>query len=147
MDEADQIITVSNLIRKRIIEQYRIHPEKITTIYNAIEPEIKGICTLKKRNKEKIVTYLGRITIQKGPEYFVDVARMVIGRMKNVHFVMAGSGELRDKIVELCSRYGISDRFHFTGFLKKSKYFSGTKVSAMNFHRCYTTPATLKSRN
>ncbi len=119
MDEADQIIAVSNLTKKRIIEQYRIHPEKITTVYNAIEPEVKSICTLvKRKHKEKIVTFLGRITIQKGPEYFVDVARMVIARMKNVHFVMAGSGELRDNIVELCARYGISDRFHFTGFLK-----------------------------
>ncbi len=119
MDEADQIIAVSNLTKKCIIEQYRIHPEKITTVFNAIEPEVKGTCTIKKRkNREKVVTFLGRITIQKGPEYFVDVARMVIARMKNVHFVMAGSGELRDQIVEFSVRYGISDRFHFTGFLK-----------------------------
>ncbi|WP_319228987.1 glycosyltransferase [Draconibacterium orientale] len=119
MDEADQIITVSNLTKKRLVDQYQIPSKKITTVYNAIEPETNSICTLKKqKHKEKIVTFLGRITIQKGPEYFVDVARMVIGRMKNVHFVMAGSGELRDKIVELCVRHGISDRFHFTGFLK-----------------------------
>lgn len=119
MDEADEIITVSNLTKKRLVDQYQIPSKKITTVYNAIEPEIKSFCLLKKRkNKEKTVTFLGRITIQKGPEYFVDVARMVIGRMKNVHFVMAGSGELRDKIVQLCARYGISDRFHFTGFLK-----------------------------
>jgi glycosyltransferase involved in cell wall biosynthesis len=119
MDEADEIITVSNLTKKRLIDQYKIPSKKITTVYNAIEPETNISNTIiKQKHKVKIVTFLGRITIQKGPEYFVDVARMVIGRMKNVHFVMAGSGELRDKIVELCARYGISDRFHFTGFLK-----------------------------
>jgi len=119
MDEADKIITVSNLTKKRLVEEYQIPSKKITTVYNAIEPETNSICNFKKpKHKEKTVTFLGRITIQKGPEYFVDVARMVIGRMKNVHFVMAGSGELRDKIVELCARHGISNRFHFTGFLK-----------------------------
>lgn len=119
MEEADEIITVSNLTKKRLIDQYQIPSKKITTVYNAIEPETESIRTLKKhKHKEKIVTFLGRITIQKGPEYFAEVARMVISRVKNVHFVMAGSGELRNKIIELCAQYGISDRFHFTGFLK-----------------------------
>jgi glycosyltransferase involved in cell wall biosynthesis len=119
MDEADEIITVSNLTKKRLIDQYQISSKKITTIYNAIEPETKCPNTLiKQKHKEKTVTFLGRITIQKGPEYFAEVARMVIKRMKNVHFVMAGSGELRNKIIELCAQYGISDKVHFTGFLK-----------------------------
>lgn len=119
MVEADEIITVSNLTKKRLIDQYQISSKKITTVYNAIEPETVSISTLKKqKHKVKIVTFLGRITIQKGPEYFVEMARLVIGRMKNVHFVMAGSGELRNKIIALCAQYGISDRFHFPGFLK-----------------------------
>lgn len=122
MDEADEIITVSNLTKKRLIDQYQIPSKKITTVYNAIEPEMSSISTFKKqKHKGKIITFLGRITIQKGPEYFVEVARLVIDRMKNVHFVMAGNGELRNKIIELCARYGISDRFHFTGFLNGSE--------------------------
>lgn len=122
MDEADEIITVSNLTKTRLIDQYRISSKKITTVYNAIEPETDSIRNSKKQKRnEKIVTFLGRITIQKGPEYFVEVARLVISRMKNVHFVMAGSGELKNKIIELCAQYGISDRFHFTGFLNGSE--------------------------
>lgn len=118
MDEADKIIVVSNRIRDRLTQQYHIPTEKITTIYNGIEtPTDKDIESHYRPHKKKIVTFLGRITIQKGPEYFVDVARMVIERMKNVHFVMAGNGELRNKIIELSARYGISHRFHFTGFL------------------------------
>lgn len=119
-DHANKIIVVSNLIKNRLTEQYRIPLEKIITIYNGIEAsEYKHEEWKRRMRKEKIVTFLGRITIQKGPEYFVDVARMVIRRMKNVHFVMAGNGELRDRIVELSAKYGISDRFHFTGFLDK----------------------------
>ena len=118
LDEADKIIVVSNRIKRRLTEQYFIPSDKIVTIYNGIETQVNTEEKLKHRtDKEQIVTFLGRITIQKGPEYFVDVARMVIQRMKNVHFVMAGNGELRNQILELSVKYGISDRFHFTGFL------------------------------
>jgi len=118
MDEADHIIVVSNKIKDRLTGQYHIASEKITTIYNGIDHDTKETQeTTHRQQKNKVVTFLGRITIQKGPEYFVNVARMVINRMKNVHFVMAGNGELRDKIIELSVRYGISDKFHFTGFL------------------------------
>ena len=126
MDEADHIIVVSNKIKDRLTGQYHIAPDKITTIYNGIDNDTKETQdTIHKQQKNKVVTFLGRITVQKGPEYFVDVARMVIARMKNVHFVMAGNGELRDKIIELSARYGISDKFHFTGFL------NGTEVNEM----------------
>jgi glycosyltransferase involved in cell wall biosynthesis len=65
-----------------------------------------------------VVTFLGRITIQKGPEYFLEVARLVLQRMKNVRFVMAGNGDMMAKMVELSAKYGISNKFHFAGFLK-----------------------------
>ncbi len=127
MDEANKIIVVSNRVKNRLTEQYHIPSEKITTIYNGIENQATQFEELRHQSsyKGKIVTFLGRITIQKGPEYFVDVARMVIKRMKNVHFVMAGNGELRDRILELSVKYGISNRFHFTGFL------NGTEVKEM----------------
>ncbi|MEI8112737.1 MAG: glycosyltransferase [Bacteroidia bacterium] len=122
MEEADQIITVSNRIKHRLTEQYNIPAKKITTVYNAIDPNFyRALPEIKKKSKQKTVTFLGRITIQKGPEYFVEVARMVINRIKNVHFVMAGNGELRNRIVELCAHYHISDRFHFTGFLESDE--------------------------
>lgn len=118
MEEADHIITVSNLIKRRLTDQYQIPENKITTIYNAVEPEKKEPGNIRFRNlKEKTVTFLGRITIQKGPEYFVDVARMIINRMKNVHFVIAGNGEMKEKIISRCIQYGISRKVHFTGFL------------------------------
>ena len=90
MDAADQIITVSNLTRKIVIERYGIDPAKVTTVYNAVEPlSPEEKVRLKKGVDEKIVTFLGRITMQKGPEYFVEAANLVLKKMNNVRFVMA----------------------------------------------------------
>lgn len=117
-EQANRIITVSNRVKKRIIEDYLIPASKITTIYNAIAPAKSITKKIKRIFADKTVTFLGRITIQKGPEYFLEVARKVLQRMKNVRFVMAGNGELMNKMVQLSAKYGISNKFHFAGFLK-----------------------------
>lgn len=118
MDVADHIITVSNLTRKTVIEKYHQNPAKVTTVHNAVEP-LDFVDQLPKPNgKEKIITFLGRITMQKGPEYFVEVADRVLQVTDGVRFVMAGSGDMMDKMVRLAAAKGITDRFHFTGFLK-----------------------------
>ncbi|MBW8323456.1 MAG: glycosyltransferase [Prolixibacteraceae bacterium] len=118
-EQADSIITVSNRIKQRLVDDYGIQANKITTVYNAIDPQLQTNTTKKrKKSEDKIVTFLGRITIQKGPEYFMEVARLVLQRMKNVRFIMAGNGDMMAHMVELCARYGISDKFRFAGFLK-----------------------------
>ena len=68
--------------------------------------------------KDKVVTFLGRITFQKGPEYFIEAAAKVLKRTRNVRFVMAGSGDMMNRAIRQVARLGISDRFHFTGFLR-----------------------------
>jgi len=119
MDFADRIITVSNLTRDTVIQRYGQSPEKVITVYNAVEPvEYTEDHSYKKTVDEKLVTFLGRITFQKGPEYFVEAAFRVLQRMKNVRFVMAGSGDLMNKMIRRAAKLGISDHFHFAGFLK-----------------------------
>lgn len=118
MDCANHIITVSNLTRQTVIEKYHQHPDKVTTVHNAVEP-LDFVSELKKTKREdKIITFLGRITMQKGPEYFVEVAAMVLQKTKGVRFVMAGSGDKMNEMIRLAAQRGIADRFHFTGFLK-----------------------------
>jgi glycosyltransferase involved in cell wall biosynthesis len=118
MDNATHIISVSNLTRQTIIEKYHQHPNKVTTVHNAVEP-LDFVSELKKTpRKDKVVTFLGRITMQKGPEYFVEVASLVLQKTKGVRFVMAGSGDMMNKMIRLAALRGIADRFHFTGFLK-----------------------------
>jgi glycosyltransferase involved in cell wall biosynthesis len=130
MEVADQIITVSNLTRNIVIEKYGIDPTKITTVYNAVEPvgkeENRGFS---KGINEKIVTFLGRITMQKGPEYFIEAAHQVLRRTSNVHFVMAGSGDMMEKMIQRAARLGIADRFHFTGFLRGDDVFEMFRMS------------------
>lgn len=118
MDAADHIFTVSNLTRRTVIEKYHQHPDKVTTIHNAVEPLEDVESFVKKPRKDKVVTFLGRITMQKGPEYFVEAAHRVIQRTNNVRFVMAGSGDMMNDMIELVAKRGIADRFHFPGFLR-----------------------------
>jgi glycosyltransferase involved in cell wall biosynthesis len=125
MDAASKIITVSNLTRDIVINKYHINPDKVETVYNAVEPvEISENLIIRKGFEEKIVTFLGRITLQKGPEYFIEAAYKVLRVMDNVRFVMAGSGDMMERMMRRAAALKITDRFHFTGFLKGSDVFS-----------------------
>jgi glycosyltransferase involved in cell wall biosynthesis len=130
MDAADKIITVSNLTRQIVIEKYNISPEKVSTVYNAVEP-VKSRSEYNRREEVnyKTVTFLGRITMQKGPEYFVEAAYKVLNKMDNVRFVMAGSGDMMYKMIEFAASLGISRNFHFTGFLKGDDVFRMLEMS------------------
>lgn len=130
MDAADKIITVSNLTRQIVIEKYGINPEKIVTVYNAVEPyRHEDKAPIAKGFDEKIVTFLGRITHQKGPEYFVEAAHRVLQKMDNVRFVMAGSGDMMNKMVRRAAQLKITDKFHFTGFLKGNDVYRMLRMS------------------
>ncbi len=119
MEMADKVITVSNLTRNIVIEKYEIPAEKVVTVYNAVEPVLKEKSSLPNKGiNEKVVTFLGRITMQKGPEYFIEAAHLVLKKMQNVRFVMAGSGDMMETMVSRIAELGMADKFHFTGFLQ-----------------------------
>ena len=130
MELADKIITVSNLTRNTVIEKYGIHPDKVVTVYNAVDPLADHErLQIKRGITDKVVTFLGRVTLQKGPEYFIQAAHKVLQKMDNVRFVMAGSGELLQKMIHWTAALGISDRFHYTGFLKGDDVFRMFSIS------------------
>ena len=115
---ADKVITVSNLTRNIVINKYKIDPAKVVTLHNAVDfNEFKHV-EAQRGVKEKIVTFLGRITFQKGPEYFIEAANKVLKRCDNVRFVMAGNGDLMNRSIRRVAKLGIADKFHFTGFLR-----------------------------
>jgi len=119
MKAADRVIAVSNLTRKIVIEKYGIDETKVFTVHNAIEPvEKSDSIDVNRALKEKVVTFLGRITFQKGPEYFIEVAHKVLQKDRNVRFVMAGSGDMLNTMIRRVAQLKIADRFHFTGFLQ-----------------------------
>lgn len=118
MQEADKIITVSNLTRNIVINRYGIDPNKVVTVHNAVDFSASKFKNIERGTTEKIVTFLGRITYQKGPDYFVEAANKVLKRYNNVRFVMAGSGDMLNRMIRHVARLGIADKFNFTGFLR-----------------------------
>ncbi len=127
---ADHIITVSNLTRNTVIDKYGIDPAKVTTVHNAVEPLSDELLNVEIPPKhDKVVTFLGRITMQKGPEYFVEAASQVLHKVHNVQFVMAGGGDMMEKMIRLAAQRDISDRFHFAGFLRGKQVYEMLKAS------------------
>lgn len=118
MMAADAVCAVSNLTRQIVVEKYGIPAEKVFTVHNGVMFKPSDGNEIERGVDDKIVTFLGRITYQKGPDYFVEAAAKVLAKMDNVRFVMAGSGDMLNHIVSRVAKLGISDRFHFTGFLK-----------------------------
>jgi glycosyltransferase involved in cell wall biosynthesis len=120
MHFARRIIAVSHLTKNIITARYGVPPEKVEVVYNAIEfngNDPSGILPPIGRN-DKIVLFLGRITMQKGPEYFLAAAKKVLEVMHNVRFIMAGWGDMIRRTIELANHMGIGHKVLFTGFLR-----------------------------
>ena len=119
MHRADKVIAVSYYTRNIIISRYGVSGDKVEVIYNGVEHNgawSLGGTGIKKN--EKIVLFLGRITMQKGPEYFLQAAKKVLEVMDDVKFVMAGSGDMMYRAIELAAELGIGQKVLFTGFLR-----------------------------
>ena len=129
MDNADCIMCVSELTRQTVINHYHQDPAKCVAMHNAVYPlpqDIQAIVDQRKphrERKEKVVTFLGRITMQKGPEYFVEAAALVLKRTQNIRFCFAGSGDMMEAMINLAAQRGIADRFHFPGFMKGKEVY------------------------
>jgi len=120
MEKADHIIAVSNLTKNVIVEKYDINPDKITVVHNAVYP-------LKEGHKQKIVLFLGRLTIQKGAEFFLKAAHIVKDYEPDARFVVAGSGDMLPELINQAVDMNISNRVLFTGRLTEDevKYIYG----------------------
>ena len=121
LKNADIIIANSNFTKKNVIKHYNLPPEKIKVVHWGIDPSnpdynLQTISPFEQR--EKTVLFLGRITIQKGPDYFVEMANKVLKFIPNTRFIIAGSGDMFENMVNTAAELGILDRFLFTGFLK-----------------------------
>lgn len=123
MHGAMKVIAVSHLTKSLITHHYGVDPNKVEVVYNAIlsngngtHPDEEQEYSIDK--DEKIVLFLGRITMQKGPEYFLAAAKKVLEVMDNVKFVMAGSGDMIRRTIEMAAAMGIGQKVLFTGFLR-----------------------------
>lgn len=136
MHESNLIIVVSNKIRQTCIERYGVPPEKIRVVHNAATPMNDTVFYDNKHIKarDKVVLFAGRITLQKGPDYFVEAAKIVLEKNPNTMFIMAGSGDMLPTMIEKVARMGMAERFIFTGFYTRDqaeKLFSMADVFVM----------------
>jgi len=121
MEEADKVLAVSQLTKETIVSHYGIPEEKIEVVYNAHDDIVikKHENTLKDGLEGRpIVAFIGRITIQKGPDYFVEAAKKCLDYNPDILFVMAGSGDMQAQMIEKVASLGISENFLFSGFLR-----------------------------
>lgn len=124
MEMADVVIAVSEMTKNIIVREYGIPPEKIRVVYNGIDegtaPSSGGalprLRTLKKSGY-RLVLFLGRVTLQKGPDYFLRAAKRVLERNPQVLFILSGSGDMENQVMHLAGELGIGGHVFFTGFL------------------------------
>ena len=121
MHAADRVITVSNYTRNILLQHYGMSGERIEVVYNGAgrdQPPANFAPRSPSAKKDKIVLFLGRITMQKGPEYFLRAAKRVLDKMDNVKFVMAGDGDMFNQSIELAASLRIGHKVSFTRFLR-----------------------------
>jgi glycogen synthase len=116
--KADHVVAVSNWTKRILTSRYRIAETKISVVHNGIVARNPIVFSKTPRLSRQVITFLGRVTYQKGPQYFIEAARRVLQRLPNAHFVVAGSGDLLPAMIERVAQLRLSSHFHFTGFLK-----------------------------
>ncbi|MEM0359882.1 MAG: glycosyltransferase family 4 protein [Candidatus Diapherotrites archaeon] len=132
LQAADKIITVSNFMKTQIVEKYSIPPEKITVVYNAIDLSHYSKKPHLNKPNEKIVLFVGRLTIQKGCPFFLEAAKKVLEFEPNARFIIVGSGDMLGEMIQKSIDLGISSNVTFTGFEENvSDYYSIADVFVM----------------
>ncbi len=119
MEQADQIIAVSQYTKDRIIKYYQIDPNKITVVHNGINNVQVKRSVLKP--SVPMVLFVGRLTYQKGPYFFIEVANRILAKLPNTQFVLAGTGDLYRSMIERTASLKIGTNVHFTGFLGRDE--------------------------
>ncbi|MBO4378846.1 MAG: glycosyltransferase family 4 protein, partial [Clostridia bacterium] len=117
---ADRVITVSKRTKQLAIERYGVPPEKISVVYNGVIPLQEKPCFTVPRlvQNEKRVLFMARVAMQKGPDYFVEAARLVLDAVPDARFIMAGNGDMLPRMIRRAAELGMGSRFHFPGFMR-----------------------------
>lgn len=122
LEQADLIIAVSHYTKACIVDNYGINPDKIQVVHNSVSKEKAKLQKNKfvsKKDGQKLVLFLGRVTYQKGPDYFLEAAAKVLKFEKDVQFVIAGHGDMINKLIDRAAQLKIGNKVHFTGFLNR----------------------------
>ena len=116
---ADRVICVSHFVSATVRERYGVPAERIRVLHNAVTlAEESQAFHAVKADDVPIVLFLGRVTYQKGPDYFLEAARRVVAIEPRVTFVISGTGDLLPGVIQRAASMGLARHVHFTGFLR-----------------------------
>ncbi|MEZ5978303.1 MAG: glycosyltransferase [Planctomycetota bacterium] len=119
LTSADLVVCVSHYTAKIARRRYGVPPERIRVVHNAVtQKEQRAEWHSDRTIADPIVLFLGRITFQKGPDYFLEAAAKVVAERPRTRFVVSGSGDMLPEIVMRSARLGLSENLFFTGFLR-----------------------------
>ncbi len=131
---ADRIVANSHVIKRQVVERFGVAADKIDVVHWGIEESARSFGPLLPSPlpaEDPIVLFLGRVTWQKGPEYFMEVAGRVSGFVPNARFVVAGTGDLLPRLIERAAELGLADRVHFAGGLDAAEVDRAFRMSAV----------------
>lgn len=127
---ADKVIAISNFVKNTLVTKYHIPSEKIEVVHNGIDVDKYTYTPVEAsiKKNDKVVLFAGRVTLQKGPDYFIKAAHRISQKIKDVKFVLAGNGDMLNRSIEMVAELGLSDRFIFSGRYNKEE---GVKLMSM----------------
>ena len=117
---ADKVVTVSYYTKSILTQVYQIDPDKIEVVHNAYtkkELDFSPSDRWKKDKSQFWVLFIGRVTLQKGPDYFLEMAQKVLSRKKNIHFLVVGDGDMMPTMVDTIAQENLHENVHCLGFL------------------------------
>lgn len=120
LSQAHTVVAVSHYTKSVIESRLSVASDKIRVVHNGVYPR-KVITSYRRRMNEKLVLFLGRVTFQKGPEYFLHAARKVLDVIHDATFVMAGDGDMLCAMRTLAHDLGIHEHCRFPGFLRGAR--------------------------
>lgn len=133
LQKADKIIAVSNYTKNIIINNYEISPKKVEVAHNGVDlekkPDSKSVLDELKKSGKDIILFVGRLTLQKGPDYFLRAAKIVSKYNKDALFVVAGSGDMERQVMEQAAELGIADKVIFPGFVRGKRLHGLYKIA------------------
>lgn len=125
MQIADRVIAVSHYTKNILVDIYGIPAHKIEVVHNAYNKTKRAVKDLEKhwqKDKNQFwVLFIGRVTLQKGPDYFLETAKKVIPVNKNIHFLVAGDGDMMPGLIEEVAKHKLHSNVHFLGFLNSEQ--------------------------
>ncbi len=118
---ADRVIAVSYYTKRLLVDRYGIDADKIDVVHNGIVPLAESANTPLFAPNQPVIVFMGRLTEQKGADYFLQVARRLLQQQPQALFILAGHGDLYQELLFKTAYNKLSASVLFGGFMRNSQ--------------------------